>query len=168
MILLYLITIIAFGVSAYMFYKVGWKAGVAALSAFGAAIWAAFVGLHTVLFPAPAATTTGGALSLAMASDDPIKPILTVICSIVLMYLFYRAVRKFLPGYGTLLTNGIALLAVFVDILAGLPWGSVLAPGQIGFVTMGLAVVNAMMRVTPTTTEPPMIPASTPASAARL
>lgn len=150
----YILALVAFGVAAYLFYKVGWKAALAALMAFGTGLWLAFAGLWEALVSA--GKPPSEVVALMSPQDNPLVPILLVIGIVVGLYTAYRAIRYFLPGYGTLLTNALTTVGVIVGVLSSLPWSAVLHPSQIGFVTMGLAIVNAMMRVTPTATEPPM------------
>lgn len=85
-------------------------------------------------------------------------PILLVVGTVVTLYIFYRVIRYFLPGWGTMVTNGLVAVAALTEVLQGLPWSSVLKAEQVGWVLMGIAIVNGLMRMTPSKADPVMLP----------
>jgi hypothetical protein len=77
--------------------------------------------------------------------------------TVVVFYMLYRLIHRLVPGWGTIITNGIAGATVIVESLQGVPWGHVLSQQQVSYVTFGLFLVNMLMRITKTPQEAPTI-----------
>ena len=154
---LIMLVAIATCTSGFLFYRHGWKTAMVVLSAFAVSIWASFSDLFTALVAPPAAVPPEAlGLAVAPAAGNPAVPVLVVVAAVVALYTLYRAVHSLAPGWGTILTNAVAAVAAIVGVLQGLPWASVLGPKEVGWVMLGLAIVNGLMRVTPSKAEPPM------------
>jgi hypothetical protein len=80
-----------------------------------------------------------------------------VVLTVVVFYTFYRVVAKYVPGWGTIITNAVASATILIEALQGVPWHYVLSTQQVSYVTFGLFITNMLMRITKTPQEAPTI-----------
>jgi hypothetical protein len=86
-----------------------------------------------------------------------LEAVVLVAGTVIIFYGFYRIVGKFLPGWGTIITNVVASATILIEALQGVPWHYILNTQQVSYVTFGLFIVNMLMRITKTPQDAPKI-----------